>query len=524
MASSSPSPQSPFVPSCAQAALAIVIIQSKPFDIPVRDYVLELRAHIRREQDPVYAQDSSHYLDLVAYWQEQHRRAQHECNQLRTINIKLERSNQTLSSRTTESIPEADITPRAPKRKPPAGSSTRAQKRPKLAQPKAKQGSVAEAQDVIESDADFLDGLGEDGARLAEALFTTHNLCRAARPESETICRSLVRTSSVLGKVIRLAAHNHEHLSRRGRRTSGAASLDQDKTDFSVALSICARAFMSILVGTGKLVDSDADDRLPSVVICELADMFKTALDSIEISARQTSQMAKSQAIQPTQDKGKAPINVVRESAAARAVAHLLISFLGFLEKTDSTHQKIFDAFVFMLFERIGKRLYYCTFGRPRNTTVEGNILSIPEPTDAAGIAKREAEAVTSRLEMKALVLILERAMGLAPNHMNPQTSRGVKNSNRIGRTLSVRNLPTASRARLSPIAKDRLQRTLVTCMYGHKSDDEFLDILTKPMPAMRLGTQQIVAKVDDKDVETWFKEEVWRLIGWDILAKESDW
>jgi hypothetical protein len=34
----------------------------------------------------------------------------------------------------------------------------------------------------------------------------------------------------------------------------------------------------------------------------------------------------------------------------------------------------------------------------------------------------------------------------------------------------------------------------------------------------------QNVAKVDDKDVQTWYKEEVWRLVGWDILAREGAW
>lgn len=107
---------------------------------------------------------------------------------------------------------------------------------------------------------------------------------------------------------------------------------------------------------------------------------------------------------------------------------------------------------------------------------------------------------------------------------MNAQTASVNRNQNRVGRTLSLKNLPSASRARLSPVAKDRLQRTLVTCMYGNKVDDEFLDVLTKPIPLMRLGSLQSVARVEDKDVEEWYKKEVWRLVGWDVLAKERGW
>ena len=339
--------------------------------------------------------------------------------------------------------------------------------------------------------------------------------------DANALCSSLVRTASSLGKVIRIVAYNYEHLSRQGRRTPGALSLDQDKSDFAIALSVCARAFMSILVGTNRLTESRADVRLASLIVCELADLFKTALQSIESSARDTAHIFLSQPPPPKKSKAKTPPGVPRESAPARAVAHLLISFLGFLEKTDTIHQKIFDGFAFILFERVGKRLYYFTFGQNRSTSVEGNILPLPEPKDATETTRRETGALATRLEVKALILILERAMGLAPNHMNPGPS---KTANRATRTLSVKNLVTTSRARLSPLAKDRLQRTLVACIYGDKAEDEFLDVLTKPMPSMRLGTLQNVAKIDDKDVGGWYKEEVWRLVGWDILAREGGW
>ncbi len=62
--------------------------------------------------------------------------------------------------------------------------------------------------------------------------------------------------------------------------------------------------------------------------------------------------------------------------------------------------------------------------------------------------------------------------------------------------------------------------------MYGgaENASDEFLDILTKPMPPMRGLSTQNVTKVKDEDVESWYMEEVWKLVGWDILAREGGW
>ena len=281
---------------------------------------------------------------------------------------------------------------------------------------------------------------------------------------------------------------------------------------------------MSVLVGLSKLTDNSDDQRLSSLVVCELADMFKTVLVAIESVARQTAQQRPSQVAESKRARDTTAAKIAKESVPARALAHLLIGLLGFLDKTDLLHQQIFDAFVYLLLERVGRRLFYCTFGRHRSSTVEGDVGPIPEPGFPEEATKRDIEALGTHLEVKALILVLERAMGLAPNHMNLQTTSGGRGQKKLGRTLSLKNLPSASRARLSPVAKDRLQRTLVACMYGDKIDDEFLDVLTKPMPSMRLGALQNVARVEDEDVEEWYKKEVWRLVGWDVLAKETGW
>lgn len=86
---------------------------------------------------------------------------QNECNILRSENAKLERSNQLLTSRTSQTH---DIRPsgigQTPKRKAPTASVARVSKRPKTSQQKNDEQSVTETQEAIEGDFDFLDGLG----------------------------------------------------------------------------------------------------------------------------------------------------------------------------------------------------------------------------------------------------------------------------------------------------------------------------------------------------------------------------
>ncbi|EUC51069.1 hypothetical protein COCMIDRAFT_80142 [Bipolaris oryzae ATCC 44560] len=506
------------LPSQQQIALAIAIIRCKPAGVPLREHVIHLRSQIKLGQDPRERANPGCYVDQVAYWKERCKRAEDECEQLRSVNIKLERSNQLLSNQQSPiSEIETDSNIRPP-------SSTKGLKRPKQVQKRAHD-LVAAAQETINQDLDFLEAIGKDGKNLMESLFSVHSLGRNSGLDASTFCSHLISSASAMGKTILFIAQNHDSLARQEHKnTSGATSPGKDKSDFANALSVCARTFMSILVGLDKLTKSEANKRLASLVICELADMFKVALRAIEISARLTGHSFLSQPPAQKKSKTKTSSTTVRESTPARAVAHLLISFLGLLEKNDDIHQRIFDGFIFVLFERVGRRLYYSTFGQHRSSSIERNILPVPEAKDAAEASKRDFDALALRLEAKALILILERAMGLAPNHMNSQSLRAQQNPNRATRAMSVKNIATTSRARLSPLAKDRLQRTLVACMYGHNTDDDFLDVLTKPMPQMRLSSLQNVAKVEDEDVETWYKEEVWRLVGWDVLARESGW
>ncbi|KAF9692970.1 hypothetical protein EKO04_009070 [Ascochyta lentis] len=523
MPSKAQPPSDPFAPSSAHVALAIALIRAKPPGISARDYVLRLRSQVRPGSTGSENHEHGHYLDLVTYWKEQCQRLQDECDNLRSENIKLERSNHSLTSRTSCTPDIVSVnTMNTSKRKARTASPTRNAKRPKGTQ--QVENSTAETEEVIEDDFEFLDSLGPEGTNLTESLFTTYKLCRTASQDADTLCFTLVHTANALGKVIRLVAHKHGQLSRQGLQTSAPASLDQDKSNFALATTICARAFMAVLVGLGKMADISDDQRLSSLVVCELADMFKTVLAAMESVARHTAQQRRSQAVDSKRAKEAAAVKVPKESVPARALAHLLIGFLGFLDKTNAIHQQIFDGFVYLLLECVGRRLYYCTFGRHRSSTVEGDVEPLPEPKSSEEAVKRETEALGTRLEMKALVLVLERAMGLAPNHMNSQTPNASRSQKKLGRTLSLKNLPPASRARLSPLAKDRLQRTLVACMYGDKMDDEFLDVLTKPMPSMRFGSLQNVGRVENHDVEEWYKKEVWRLVGWDVLSKEGGW
>jgi hypothetical protein len=125
------------------------------------DYVHQLREHCRPGLPPSDPEAHRHYLDLVGYWQDQCQRAQEECDRLRSVNIRLERSNQQLAQRTNAHLDERPSTATAaPKRTAPA-SPSRAHKRARPSTSKVAEQSVAATQDTIDHDYDFLESLGD---------------------------------------------------------------------------------------------------------------------------------------------------------------------------------------------------------------------------------------------------------------------------------------------------------------------------------------------------------------------------
>jgi hypothetical protein len=56
--------------------------------------------------------------------------------------------------------------------------------------------------------------------------------------------------------------------------------------------------------------------------------------------------------------------------------------------------------------------------------------------------------------------------------------------------------------------------------MFGEGQEDELSDVLRKPG---RLGAMPKISKVEDKDVRHWYNGEVWRLLGWDIISRDSE-
>ncbi|KAF2475071.1 uncharacterized protein BDR25DRAFT_212990 [Lindgomyces ingoldianus] len=495
------------LPSQLQIAFAVAIVRRKPDTITVKDYMVQLRHHLSQGKQRITSRDSHRHFNSVSYWKEQFERVQQSCQQLQQRNVQLERANDHLQNLAIQ--PEGKVTPTA-KRKRRGGKQAPSKRgRPSLT---ASDHPTLGQEGTFSNDLDLLESVGEAGNTLSRSLYNVHKLCRHQNPDCEAICSNLVQTSRAIGAVITTVSTQQNQLTHTNKRIQ--APLEKDKLELSCIIRGSARAFTSILVGLEKIVENTFGHRFCNIVIYETVKMFKTVLDSMTRSARSTAATRLASERNRSSSPAKPPSSG-KEGVQSRNLAQFLNAIVAYLDKNNPVHREIFEGFLFVLLDRVSSCLHYCMFGYDRTFRAhEENIL------DPDTIQKKQEEDLAARLEIPSLVIIFERAITLAPNYLDsrPSSSSSKSQKSKLGGIARSLTYTPARKIPLSVRAKERLQRTLIQCIWSEKDDDELADVLRMPT---RLGGLPDVPKLGDRDVTDWFKGEVFRLVGWDILTRE---
>ncbi|OCK76980.1 hypothetical protein K432DRAFT_461936, partial [Lepidopterella palustris CBS 459.81] len=510
-----------------------------------RQFVLRLRDHMKEGRQRNVEQSKHRYLDGVSFWKDQFERAEGARHELQARIVHLERDKVLLEQRAatiTSLTPSAATGKR--KRDLTKDSMSKTSKRSRPGKDSTSDGLSVQVQDTFSEDFEALNEVGEGkqhesldsfcthiliavGTSLVQSLYSLFKLYKEHNPDSDALCFHLVQTSRAIGSVISAICKRHQTLPiPTPLQTKASAELVS-------VIRASARAFTSFLLGLSKLSQDATKEQVLGLVIYECVNMFRTLLNIITesalTSAKCTAELAAATASQSASGKGRAKLakfpKPAKEQNVTRTVSQFLNAIISFLDSSDLLHRELFEGFMFVLLERVGKRLFVCTFDRERSATIEGDIsppLNLGAP--AAG-PNRELEMKALRLEAPCLVAMLERAMNLAPKYISAPATNTSKNrksfSAQVKQNASARSLTTGGKMSLSMHGKERLQQTLIDCMFGADEQDGFSDSLRMPL---RLGSLPAPPKVEEKDVNDWFKQEVWRVVGWELLGREGDW
>lgn len=199
------------------------------------------------------------------------------------------------------------------------------------------------------------------------------------------------------------------------------------------------------------------------------------------------------------------------EDEIAIQITHLLGTMVFSLNISCIEHQDLLEGFLFILLTRVGKILCLFVF---QDLQLQPDLYidpaKLPLPEGLIGADLSDASLLAAQLETRHLIWLLERILTLLD----------------IGSASSVSSDATDHRARFVLNAKERLQGTLLQAVFG--TDQPFFQMaLQRPIsPAViEIDGQQEVQVPDmplsDMPLSDRFVQEVWRLLGWEMLVEE---
>lgn len=192
---------------------------------------------------------------------------------------------------------------------------------------------------------------------------------------------------------------------------------------------------------------------------------------------------------QMTRDQDQA---VALNADAYEGLIDLLSDMMLSLDLNRQEDQEVMEGFFFVTLDRMGKMLALFVF---RNLRLATNVCPKLRPPD--GLAAMSWENVTPQdiqIEARYLMKFLDNVLGSESPLNSHQSSM---------QSLFVRKM------------KNRLQKTLLQTVFGTE-DPLFRDGLVRPTtpPPQSRDAHHL----EEPEFPEWFTQELWRLVGWDLL------
>ncbi|RMY44038.1 hypothetical protein D0865_10827 [Hortaea werneckii] len=501
-------------PSERSIAFAISIVLSKPESLDIKEYIRLLQQHIAQGSRAQALSSVHRHLDRSSWWRSEYERTKEALTAARdqtvdvqkeveVLNGKLETARLSKAPKKRKKIDEDVVpVPREPKRA-----------RREASPPRCTQNPYVD----VEDDSSFNE-IGEIGNVLLRNLYQIHAAMRSHhRSDPNILAYHLVRAASDLPQVVTQAIL--ECLNGQ------VAGLDLCKSNLRAA----NRAVASLISGLTRLSNTADGAEVQGRVTHAYVRMFCKLIGALEeASSREITKPLAGSEERPSTSKGKKksehakPANL-KDRPTLNALTVFLCGILDLLDPKVEAHGSLFEGFAYAVLNKLGSRLYTLIFGHARAPTLEAEIARANELDEVDDSLQRstphrnEVELQQAKLEAPYLIHLLARLMNAAPAHL------GAIISTKTGKPKQANNKGSMKGA-LAFTAKDRLQRTLVNCMFGFDGVDEqspLRDCLKMPAAP---DTPLPMPKVKEAEVQEWFKEEVWKLLGWEVLSKEGAW
>ncbi|GIJ99849.1 hypothetical protein Aspvir_003857 [Aspergillus viridinutans] len=504
------------MPSQAQLALAMAVVKQKPAGMDIQDYVLQIRKNIKTAESCAREYLGDRFFDSVSFWQHAYKRSEAEQSRLMDKIYELEQRNEALLAKLQLQNPlSQENTQVSAKRK--ANGNPNARKRAKTQVNLQSQafGTALETSKLVEQP----EYMEESTASIMRHFYALQRAIQR-RPSRSTIVQSSADLCEVAVHEVLTAVRWSGHTTRPSKKPV----LQAKRPHLEQVLRSVKCAFQLMLQALEKLAETQDDLQGKGQLAYHLIRLYQavaTALEQYCIStSRQISastgssktpknkQARKSKSAKPCQ-RLEIPTTTPVDEVASQ-ISRLLGSIAISLNLSYAVHRTVFEGLLYVLLTRVGTLLCIFVFQdlqiRPDLHVAQ---TKLPLPQGLHGVKVDDQSLRAMQMEAKHLIWLLERSLAL----LDACTSScSTSEPHDVPETM-------AWVAKL----KQQLQGTLLQALFG-SDRSVFPHTLQQPetLDTLELERLQNCTQIPEQSVPDWFTQEIWRLLGWDLLATHN--
>lgn len=347
-------------------------------------------------------------------------------------------------------------------------------------------------------------------------------LCQFASDIRRVI--SCIKPSQSSESIKNLRRRNSNTRNQQQNITQVSSSVDQE---LDMKLASIARIFPYLLESLDKANQTSEGRGLQGQVIYNYIEIFRDLLAHIcTLSASQDEEKdsgpcrsAKGRFTRTARRNSASPLSSSSPDKTALKLCNLLLALTSTLETANAAENAILEGVLFFLLTRVGTALKFFVFG----SDCEDFPSSKPRIETNANFEHDE-----KRTEAHApfLVYLLDRLIPLAPlrSHQCSRVS-SISLTPPPQPPITPTPAPRIAQHSLTKLPTTALQATLLHTVFNSSAKaGEFSEALTQPLPTEELlcadYAEHIVGKPKGGGaVGDWFKMEVWRIVGWNVLS-----
>ncbi|XHG04667.1 hypothetical protein AWENTII_007918 [Aspergillus wentii] len=498
------------VPSPAQLALAMAVVKQKPTGVDIKEHIMQIREFIKETKDSHRSSSQDKFFDSVSFWQQAFEKSEAEQIKLLDRIYELEQRNEALLSKLqTGSTTHEEKTQETNKRKANTNKNTAARKRAKTQAFNQKAPLTDDQMGGDNAILNQIEYLEESTGPFMRHFYVLQSVLQK-RPNRSIIVKATANLSKTAANELLNASHDK----KAAGRSKTAILIQSRKPKITAVLRSVEHAFQLLYQGLEKLIGPKQSMLEIGQVIYHLVSLFDAAMKALQQNCKTKAEQSTSTKANAKSTKNKQTTKPKKSVTAlappkaddelATQITRLLGTMALSLDLTCPEHQEILEGFLFTLLTRVGVLLSLFVFQdlqlRP-DLQIDPAHLPLPKGLMEAGLDDKSLCA--AHLEAKHLIWLLERV--LASLDSTPSCS-----------------LPPETTSFVFKI-KQQLQSTLLQAVFGADSV-HFHESLQYPMKpdALELDQIQTSTQTPEQTTPDWFIQEVWRLLGWDMLMSDD--